>query len=88
MTVTIDKAGRVVLPKALRSRLQLSAGDSLQLDSDGSQILLKPVRGQAPLKKEHGIWVYHGEATGAAADVSIPELIERVRGSRLKDFLE
>jgi AbrB family looped-hinge helix DNA binding protein len=87
MTVTIDKAGRVVLPKALRSRLDLNAGDTLQLASEGGQIVLKPVRRQAPLKKEHGIWVYHGEATGMATDVSIPELIERVRGSRLKDLL-
>ena len=83
MKVLIDKAGRVVLPKVVRTRLQIHAGDHLQLDSEGDRIVLKPMRSQAPLRKEHGIWVYHGEASQA----SIPDLIDHTRGHRMKDFL-
>jgi AbrB family looped-hinge helix DNA binding protein len=31
--VTIDKAGRIVLPKSIREELQLSPGDALEVDS-------------------------------------------------------
>jgi AbrB family looped-hinge helix DNA binding protein len=56
--VTLDKAGRVVLPKPLRDELELAAGDTLELESRGEQIRLRPVRRGTPLQKERGIWVY------------------------------
>jgi AbrB family looped-hinge helix DNA binding protein len=64
----IDKAGRVVIPKPLRKELRLSAGDALELENVGEQIILRPVRGTAPLKKEHGVWVFYaGEPLSASA---------------------
>jgi AbrB family looped-hinge helix DNA binding protein len=56
--VTIDKAGRVVLPKALRDAMQLSAGDTLDLTVKGDEVTLRPTRGAAPLRKERGVWVF------------------------------
>jgi AbrB family looped-hinge helix DNA binding protein len=56
--VTLDKSGRIVLPKALRDKLGLAAGDTLELESRGEQITLRPVRGSVRLRKERGIWVY------------------------------
>lgn len=56
-TLTLDKAGRVVLPKPVREELQLAAGDSLELESSEDQIVLRPVRGAGSLRKEQGIWV-------------------------------
>jgi len=55
--ITLDKAGRVVLPKSLREELRLGPGDALQLESEGERITLCPVRPQALLKKEYGVWV-------------------------------
>ena len=46
--LTLDKAGRVVLPKPLRDELELAAGDTLELESRGEQITLRPVRGAVP----------------------------------------
>lgn len=57
-TVTLDKAGRVVLPKPLRDELRLEPGDKLELESEGEQVTLRPIRTAAPLKKERGIWVF------------------------------
>ncbi len=54
----IDKAGRVVIPKPLREELHLEPGYSLDLESSGEQIALRPVRGTFPLTKEHGVWVF------------------------------
>jgi AbrB family looped-hinge helix DNA binding protein len=32
-TITVDKAGRIVLPKPVRDKLQLQAGDSLEVEA-------------------------------------------------------
>ena len=82
--LTLDKAGRVVLPKCLRDQLQLAPGDTLRLETEGQRITLLPLRPSAPLKKELGIWVYHGEST----DLSIPDLLDREREKRLRQAQE
>jgi AbrB family looped-hinge helix DNA binding protein len=53
--LTIDKAGRIVLPKPLREELQLEPGDSLKVNTKGEEITLRPIRGNSPLKKKHGV---------------------------------
>jgi AbrB family looped-hinge helix DNA binding protein len=80
--VSVDKAGRVVLPKPLRDKMQLVAGDQLLIESEGERVTLRPVRPQATMKKEFGIWVYQGELSTA----SIPELIEREREKRGREL--
>jgi AbrB family looped-hinge helix DNA binding protein len=78
--LTIDKAGRVVIPKPLREELHLEAGDSLEMESAGEQITLRPVRGTGPLTKEHGVWVFHaGQSLPASATDAMLQLIREER---------
>jgi len=78
--LTIDKLGRIVLPKSVREKLQLSAGDELELDSLDDRITLRPLRGSAQLRKKRGVWVFNsGEPLSAAA---VQETIEQVRRER------
>jgi AbrB family looped-hinge helix DNA binding protein len=56
--LTIDKAGRVVIPKATRKALRLEPGDVLEMDRAGEQITLRPLRVTGPLDKEQGVWVF------------------------------
>ena len=56
--VTLDRAGRVVLPKILRDELHLSPGDTLDLTVKGDEVTLRPRRGATPLQKERGVWVF------------------------------
>ena len=66
-TVTIDKAGRVVLPKILRDELHLTPGDTLDLAVEGERVTLCPRRPVPPLQKERGVWVFRiGESLTAA----------------------
>jgi AbrB family looped-hinge helix DNA binding protein len=81
--ITLDRAGRVLLPKTLRRELRLSSGDELELNSEGEEIRLRPVRPTALLKKERGAWVYQGEASQA----SIPEVIDYQRAQRLRELM-
>lgn len=39
----VSSKGQVVLPKAIRDKLNLSAGSKLMVFSDGDNILLKPI---------------------------------------------
>jgi AbrB family looped-hinge helix DNA binding protein len=82
--LTLDKAGRVVLPKPLRDRLQLAPGDVLNLESDGERITLRPLRQNVTLKKELGVWVYQGESS----DASIADLLDRQREIRHREVTE
>jgi len=78
--VTLDKAGRIVLPKPLREELHLGAGDALQIDTEGERITLRPVRGTMPLRKERGVWVYcTGQPLSAAAT---DQTLRRIRDER------
>lgn len=62
MRVTVDKSGRVVLPKATRNRLNLRAGSELELEQINDKIVLKIVNIEIPLKKEGDVLVFTGKA--------------------------
>jgi AbrB family looped-hinge helix DNA binding protein len=78
--LTIDKAGRVIIPKPLREELHLEPGDSLEVESAGEQITLRPVRGTGPLTKEHGVWVFHSGAPLPASATN--EMLQKMREER------
>jgi AbrB family looped-hinge helix DNA binding protein len=80
---TIDKAGRLVIPKSIRRTLHLHPGDEVQLESSEDQLTLTPVHAKPALRKEKGVWVFHSETS--AKGVSIPELIDDVREQRNRD---
>ena len=86
--ISLDKAGRVVLPKDLRDKLQLEAGDELLVEETGEHIILRPVRAQATLKKECGVWVYQGERGAEPSNESLPDLIDAVREKRLGELFK
>src|SRR5271166_6590214 len=84
-TVTIDKAGRVVLPKPLRDELRLEAGDTLQLESEGERVTLRPTRSKSPLGKERGVWVFQGGGTLSVSQAD--EMIADAREGRNRRIL-
>ena len=78
--LTIDKAGRIVIPKPLREELRLEPGDDLELESAGEEITLRPVRGTGPLTKEQGVWVFRtGQPMPASAT---DEMLQQIREER------
>lgn len=50
MRTTIDKAGRLVIPKALRDRLGLHAGE-VELTADGAALRVEAVAGEGLHKR-------------------------------------
>jgi AbrB family looped-hinge helix DNA binding protein len=82
--ITLDKAGRVVLPKAMRDALRVGPGDALRIESEEERLILSPVRERAGLQKERGVWVFR---SGRPTNTSIPSLIEQQRGRRTDDLI-
>jgi AbrB family looped-hinge helix DNA binding protein len=83
--VTLDKAGRIVLPKLLRDELGLEAGDTLEVESSSEEITLRPMRGNGQLRKKHGIWVYRSGERLSQADVD--KTVREVREERENQIL-
>ena len=78
--LTLDKAGRIVVPKPIRGKLLLAPGDELELEFLDDRITLRPLRGTAKLRKKRGVWVFHcGELLSAA---TVAATIERERRER------
>jgi AbrB family looped-hinge helix DNA binding protein len=83
--LTLDSAGRVVLPKPVRDDLQVGPGDSLELESTQEQIILRPLRGTMPLRRKKGIWVFRtGEPISAE---TVNQVTKEVRQERERSNL-
>ncbi len=67
----------------MRDALRIGPGDTLEIESQEDRLIVSPVRVRAGLVKERGVWVYR---SGAPADFSIPDLIDRQRQSRTKEL--
>jgi AbrB family looped-hinge helix DNA binding protein len=59
-TITIDKTGRVVIPKEIREELRLEPGDQLAVETDSERVTLRPIHRGSPLRKQSGVWVFAG----------------------------
>jgi AbrB family looped-hinge helix DNA binding protein len=84
-TLTIDKAGRVVLPKPVRDALQISPGDALELESSDDHIILRPAQGNARIFKKQGMLVLHSDAP--IPPNVVEDTIRRVRREREQAIL-
>ena len=84
--ITIDKAGRVVIPKRMRDALQIRPGDSLEITASEEQITLRPARAKGRLVKERGLWV-HYSGTCISPDEAA-RLVDNMREERIQSLIE
>lgn len=64
-TLTIDSAGRFVLPQPVRKRFHLDPGAVVELDVMPDAIILRPRAHDAFLVEEQGLLVHEGERIAA-----------------------
>ncbi len=81
-TVTVDSAGRVLIPKATRKELRLAPGDTLALETDGERVTLSPVRSASIMRKEAGVWVFRSGHRISAAETE--DAIQDIRRTRAR----
>ncbi|MFP4067440.1 MAG: AbrB/MazE/SpoVT family DNA-binding domain-containing protein [Spirochaetaceae bacterium] len=63
MKVTIDKAGRIVIPKHVRDRYHLQPGTELEIENEPNGISLRVQDTKPSLIRKRGILVHHGSDT-------------------------
>jgi AbrB family looped-hinge helix DNA binding protein len=64
MVTTLDRFGRIPIPKKIREDLDLKPGSQIRIEKAGQTIILKPVRGDPNLVLKDGVLVYSGTAVG------------------------
>ena len=77
MHATVDKFGRIVIPKALRDGFGLGSGAVLKIEPRDDEIVLRPVREEPDLAMEEGVLVFMGEAVGDLSNVISKQRDER-----------
>jgi AbrB family looped-hinge helix DNA binding protein len=68
METTLDKFGRVVIPKEIRDDLSLKPGEVLQVEKSDDEVILKLLREEPALHMKEGVLVFSGVATGNLKD--------------------
>ena len=61
MTLKIDEAGRVALPKQVRDRLGLREGGDLEMMETAEGVELKPSESSPSMIKKGSFWVHTGK---------------------------
>ncbi len=80
MRTTIDKAGRLVIPRSLRDRIGLAGGGEVDLELDGAAVRIAPVPG-SNLREDGGLLVIPAAGTPITS-AAVRELIDADRHGR------
>ena len=64
METTLDKFGRIVIPKRVRDDLGLKPGTILQIEQADQRILMEPINEGPHVVVKDGVLVFSGTATG------------------------
>ncbi len=84
MTVTIDKAGRIIVPKEFRQRLGLRANTELEIVDHPNGLLLRIPESRPSLVKIKGLLVHQGRLEEGA---DLDRVLESVREERIQDII-
>jgi AbrB family looped-hinge helix DNA binding protein len=77
MKATIDKAGRLVIPRPLRERIGLAAGGTVEIELEGAGLRIRPVSG-SQFREQEDLLVMPRTGT-SIEDAFVRELIDADR---------
>ena len=82
MITTLDKFGRVIIPKKFRKHLGINFETTLNISEDGERIVIQPVKEKEPVIDKDGILVFTGKLDSRTSD-----FIGDDRSKRMKKLL-
>jgi AbrB family looped-hinge helix DNA binding protein len=78
-TLTIDDAGRLVLPKRVRKLFNLASGDKLRISADDKGIHLEPVSPMGQLVRDGTMLIFRGEFSEPITTELVQRLLDEDR---------
>lgn len=82
MVTTLDKYGRLIIPKKFREHLGITKNTNLDIKEEGKRIIIEPIQAEDILVNKDGILVYAGSIL-AETD----ELLKMNRDNRINRLL-
>ena len=82
METTVDRFGRVVIPKKIRDNYNLEPGTQVRIEEKEDAIILIPVSGEQNLQWKNGVLVYTGVPMGDLVEAVTKHREERARSFR------
>ncbi len=82
MVTTLDKFGRVIIPKRFREQLGINSKSTLNISEDGKRIVIELVQEKKPVVDRNGILVFTGNLEDKKS-----ELIKSDRNKRMHKLL-
>ncbi|TVQ28394.1 MAG: AbrB/MazE/SpoVT family DNA-binding domain-containing protein [Spirochaetaceae bacterium] len=79
MITTIDRGGRVVVPKKLRDQFHLLPGTEVEISADRDGIRVRPRGSEPSLTRKLGFLVHHGSER---AEIDVVSFIAAEREAR------
>lgn len=79
MAITIDQAGRVVIPKSIRDQFHLVSGSQLEIDTFENEIRLRITDLEPSLIQKRGLLIHHGSQQ---TDLDITKFLQSQRDQR------
>lgn len=79
--ITMDRAGRIVIPKEVRDDLHLTEGTTLKLRTSGDDLILAPQLSSPELKRKQGLLICSGEL------LATDDRVKRSRDDRTHDLI-
>ena len=79
MIITIDSAGRLVIPKSLREQFNLVPGCKLEIEASAKGMTLRRSDAEPALVRKQGILIHHGSSRSA---LDIGEFVRAERDAR------
>ncbi len=66
MVTTLDRYGRLIIPKKFREHLGITKDTNLNIHEDGKRLIIEPIQSKDVLVIKEGMLVYTGNISGDA----------------------
>ncbi|MGB3780298.1 MAG: AbrB/MazE/SpoVT family DNA-binding domain-containing protein [Tunicatimonas sp.] len=64
MVSSLDKFGRIIIPKKVRKQLGITSETILTIEEDGSRIIIEPIQPEGSIVKKDEVLVFVGKPEG------------------------
>jgi AbrB family looped-hinge helix DNA binding protein len=82
METSLDRFGRIVIPKKIREDFNLKAGTPIRIEEGDQTIILTPVHGEPRLHVKDGVLVFTGIPLEDLSDTLARHREERIKSVR------